>query len=237
MTILLSASSIADYIKCPQKVLYRRTKPFPEVKSKEMIIGSIAHLAIEKGWNSKERAYSIVQSGCKQEGLSKADRVNLEFMIDLYFLNFSGLVGADDLIEYNFKIPLYDDVFIVGKMDRVSRGNLLDWKTGRVYYKLGSDPQCIIYNWAFKKQFEKAPSSLCLAFLATGELVPYREDSMCTEELFNSVIPNMIKTIKNSSYYRLGMFNHSCFRCPYKIGCLGKGESEKYELDSGVSPE
>lgn len=237
MSIYLSASSIADFIKCSQKVLYRRTKPFPEVRSKEMIIGTIAHRALEKGWKSKDRAYSIVHSEAKAEGLLKSDVVNLEFQMDMFFYNFKHLVKEDDLIEYNFKVALYDDVFIVGKMDRISMGNVIDWKTGRVATKLSNDIQCIIYSWSYNKIFENNPKSICVASLAKGELIPYVEDTMYVKEVFERIIPRMIKTIKTESYERLGMFNHSCFRCPFKVGCLGREGVETYELDSGVYPE
>lgn len=236
MSIYLSASSISDFIKCPQKVLYRRTKPFPEKKSKEMIIGIIAHSAVQRGWESRELAYSIVREGAEKEGLSKSDVTNLEFLMDVFFLNFKDRLTNKDKIEYNFKIPLYDDVFIVGKMDRISNGNIYDWKTGsRIPGKLGNDVQCIIYNYAYNRIFSKEPAGICVASLSTGELVPYMEDNLYTDELFDNIIPRMIKTIKTESYERLGMFNHSCFRCTYKLGCLGG--TENYVLDNGISPE
>ncbi len=239
MSIYLSASSIKDFIACPQKVLYRRTKPFPEVRSKAMIMGEIAHQAIEKGWRNRDTAYAIVKELCKENSLAKADRVSLEFYMDIFFLNFKGLLSETDLIEYNFKIGLYDDVFLVGKIDRISKGNLYDWKTGgKISNKLSNDVQCIIYEYAYKKIFNKEPASICLASLAKGELVPYSRDEMYIGELFGKIVPRMIKTIKNETYDKQGMFNHSCFNCPYRIGCLGKGNGEEeYELDSGISPE
>ena len=236
MSIYLSASSIKDFIACPQKVLYRRTKPFPEVRSREMIMGEIAHSAIEQGWKSRERAYQVINYQYKKMGLNDKDRVSLEFYIDMFFLNFRDRLSDNDHIEYNFKFALHDDVFMVGKIDRISDGNLYDWKTGsRVPTKLGNDVQCIIYDFAYKKIFGKEANSICLAALATGELVPYVKSEMHTEQLFNKIIPRMIKTIKNESYEKLGMFNHSCFRCPYKQGCLGG--TENYVMDSGVTPE
>lgn len=238
MSIFLSASSIADFIKCPQKVLYRRTKRVEEVPSREMIIGKIAHAAIEKGWSDRARAVEIVNYWSKSERLSAKDKNDLLFYVDMFFLNFRGLVGEKDEIEYNFKLSLYDDIYLVGKVDRISNGNLFDWKTGRVATKLSTDIQCIIYDYAYEKIFGKQAKSICLAALATGELIPYSRNDFYVKEVFDKIIPRMIKTIKNESYERLGMFNHSCFRCPYKSGCLSgmKGE-EEYVLDSGVSPE
>lgn len=235
MPIYLSASSISDFIKCPQKVMYRIKKTVPEVKSREMVIGTIAHYAIEKGWNNRERALSIIESECKSEGLRKADKTNLEFMIDIFFLNFKDRLTDKDLIEFRFKVPLYDDVFIVGKIDRVSSGNLYDWKTGKLPTKLFNDVQCIIYEWAYHQLFQKEPASICQAGLSTGELLPYRRDELYVEEIFENIIPRMIRTVRHDGYERLGLFNHSCFRCPYKAGCLGGGT--EYVLDSSVSPE
>lgn len=235
MPIYLSASSISDFIKCPQKVLYRFKKTVPEVPNKDMTIGKIVHLALEKGWRSKEQAYSVIHSGVRENDLKKADNTNMEFMVDMFFLNFRDRLGDKDLIEYKFKIPLYDDVFIVGKMDRISGGNLYDWKTSsKLPSRLSNDVQCIIYDWAFNRLFDRGATSICVAGLATGELIPYREDKLFVKELFENIMPRMIKTVRADSYERLGMFNHSCFRCPYKAGCLGGGD---YVLDNSVSPE
>lgn len=236
MSIYLSASSISDFIKCPQKVLYRRTKPFPEVRSKEMIVGEIAHKAIEVGWDNRQLALEVINRMSKENNLGAKEKGDLEFCIDVYFLNFRRLLNKDDLVEYNFKFPLHDDIFLVGKMDRIYNENILDWKTGKVSTKLSSDPQCIIYDYAYRKIFGKEPSSICIASLSTGELIPYRSEKFKVKELFENIIPRMIKTIKTESYERLGMFNHSCFRCPYKLGCLG-GIEEEYVVDSTISAE
>lgn len=235
MPVYLSASSISDFIKCPQRVLYRFKKTVPEVPSRGMIIGRIVHQAIEKGWRDKKHAYSILHAGIKEEGLKTADTINMEFMIDIFFLNFKDKLGDKDLIEYNFKLPLYDDVFIVGKMDRITQGNLIDWKTtSNLPSRLGNDVQCIIYDWAYRKLFGKEPASICVAGLSTGKLIPYREETLYVKELFDNIIPRMIRTIRHETYERLGVFNHSCYLCPYKAGCLGGGE---YVLDNSVSPE
>lgn len=238
MSIYLSASSISDFIKCPQKVLYRRTKQVEQVPSREMVLGNIAHAAIEKGWSDRNRAIEVVNYWVKNESLPRKDRDDLLFYVDIFFLNFKHLLSDKDTIEYNFKLQLYDDVFIVGKMDRISNGNIFDWKTGKVPTRVSNDVQCIIYDYSYEKLFGKQANSICLASLSSGELVPYTRNDFYVKEIFDNIIPRMIKTIKNESYERLGMFNHSCFRCPYKIGCLSgiKGEYDNV-LDNTVSPE
>lgn len=233
MPIYLSASSISDFIKCPQKVLYRIKKLVPEVKSKEMIIGNSMHYILEKGWKSREVAYSLLDYEVKHNELKRADRTKMEFMVDMFFLNFQERLGANDLIEYRFKLPMYDDVFLVGKMDRISAGNLYDWKTGVTASQMSNDVQCIIYDYAFGKLFGREANSICVASLSSGKLIPYVRNPLYTSEIFERIIPKMIKAMKSDTYERLGMFNHSCFKCPYKIGCLGTGGMDVNE----ISPE
>lgn len=222
MSIYLSASSISDFIKCPQKVLYRFTKPFPAKPSTEMIVGKVAHHAIERGWRDISVARNIIDEWVQKERLSKQEHTHLYNMIGTFFVNFKPLLGEKDQVEYMFKIPMYDDIFLVGKMDRISSGVIYDWKTSsRISKKLGSDPQCIIYNYAYKILFQEEPNGVFVASLSTGELVPYRANELATKELFGNIIPRMIRTVKNETYERLGIFNHACFRCQYKEGCLG----------------
>lgn len=226
MSIYLSASSISDFIKCPRKVMYRIKKTVPQIASKEMSMGSIVHKALELGWRERDVAYAIMKDEAKKAGVAKADTYTMEFCLDMFFLNFRPLLKEDDLIEWSFKLPLYDDVFIVGKMDRISGGNVFDWKTGQTANNLSYDVQCILYDWAYRKQFEKSASSICIASLKKGELIPYFRDELYVDEIFNNIIPRMIRTIKNEWWdERLGLFNHSCFRCPFKEGCLERKEN------------
>lgn len=230
MTVYLSSSSIVDFVKCPKKVLYRIKKPFKPLTLKEMVIGEVAHKAIELGWRSKDVAYSVIKDEVRKRDLSLSDATNLQFFIDIFFLNFRGRLDDRDLIEYSFKLNLYDDVFLVGKIDRISGGNIFDWKTtARPSKRSDNDIQCMIYDYAYRNIFKEPAKSINVVYLSKGTLVPYMRNSLYESEVFENIIPRMIKTIRNNSYERLGIFNHSCFRCPYKVGCLGGSQNE---LDS-----
>lgn len=225
MAIYLSASSIKDFIKCSQMVLYRVTKPFPVEKSKDMLLGEVMHSVIERGWRDRDTALTILEEQRNLHKLNKTDMGTLSFYTDIFFLNFRHLLYEEDSVEYQFKIPLHDNVYLVGKMDRISRGNVFDWKTGSKLPKtINNDVQCMIYDFAYREIFKKEPSSVCLAGLADGRLVPFSRNEFMYKELFTKVIPRMIKTMKNDAYERVGMFNHSCYRCQYKSGCLGNME-------------
>jgi ATP-dependent helicase/DNAse subunit B len=231
MSIYLSASSIDDFLKCSQKVEYRIKKPFPEVVSKEMLIGKIMHSIFELAWQTKEEAISMLDAEVKANKLSRADHTNMSFMIDMFFLNIQPRLFKEDLVEYKFKIPVYDDIFLVGKIDRISNGTIFDWKTGLVSKNLGSNIQCIVYDFAYKALFSKEPSGVCMVSLKEGALYPYRKNEYIYRELFTKVIPRMIKVVKSEQYEKTGMFTHGCFRCQYKEGCLGSNKVKTDELE------
>lgn len=237
MSVYLSASSIADFIRCSQKVYYRIYKPFPEIPSKEMLLGRVVHEAIEKGWQDRNVAYDIISKGARKFGFGKADLTNMGFYVDMFFLNFLPRLSDDDKIEYMFKVKLHDDVFIVGKMDRISNGNVYDWKTtSKLSKNLGNDVQCMIYDFAYQSLFKEKPASICLGWLREGQLLPYVENTAYREEVFDRIIPRMIKTIKSNSYEKLGIFNHSCFKCQWRQGCLSTGVNDEL-VDSNFSTE
>ena len=233
--VYLSASSISDFIQCSQKVKYRFGK-IKQIPTKGMTIGRIAHEAIEKGWQDKEIAYRVVQTLGRANELSRSDIGNMEFFMDIFFLNFRPYLREDDKVEYSFKLPLYDDVFIVGKMDRISNGNVYDWKTSsRISKRLDNDVQCIIYDYAYERIFGEPAKSINVCSLSKGNLVPYMKKDIYVKEVFENIIPRMIKTVKNSSFERTGMFNHSCFMCPYKQVCLGTGARDVEDKDPNWS--
>lgn len=234
MSIYLSASSIADFIKCPQKVKFRLDKSV-QVASKEMQRGTLMHEVFEKHWDSSTKAFEAMHIGAEKLGFDGSDINRMQGQLNYFFETFGSNLSYTDLIEYHFKIPLHDGVFIVGKIDRIHEGNIYDWKTGRVATRLSSDVQCIIYEYAYQSLFKRDPVSVNLVDLALPGVISYNRSQIYVDELFDNIIPRMIKTIKNEGYEKLGLFNHSCFRCPYRQVCLWKGEEN--ELDNSVSPE
>jgi CRISPR/Cas system-associated exonuclease Cas4 (RecB family) len=223
VSIYLSASSLKDFIACNRKLYYRFNKGDIEVQeTKDMIVGNIVHYAIEKFWDLYPGASFYMIGECKK--LLPNDTESVDYALACYRIyveNFKKFLSYDDDIEYKFKVPFEKDVFIVGKMDRISQGRVFDWKTDRrPLTNVSNEVQFILYNWAFKKQFGANPSGVYYASLMNGSLIRYSSDPVNEDALFTEVIPQALQAIKNKEYPRNGIFRRSCCKCPYVGVCL-----------------
>ena len=190
-----------------------------------MVVGNIVHEAIEKFWNDgAERLVYIYK-----EFLSRlpSDKLSLDYAYKcntFFTQKFQNLLSSGDVVEEKFRIPLEKDVFIVGKMDRISNGNVFDWKTARrPLTTVSGNIQFILYNWAYKKMYNSNPSGVYYAALGNGSLVKYHPDPVAEKSLFDEIIPQAIRTIKDKDYIRNGIFRKACYRCPYSESCLNGG--------------
>jgi CRISPR/Cas system-associated exonuclease Cas4 (RecB family) len=220
--IFVSASAIHDYLKCSQQVYYRIFEPELKISNREMVLGSITHKVIEKAWQNIDVALNLGKSLCIKENVGAMGQQSIEHFIHTFFERFTILIGKDDKIEKFFKIKLYDDVYLTGKIDRISRGTIIDWKTNATPPKrIDNDPQFIIYNLAYNMLYEKPPEGIYLASLKDGSLVRYTESKNHSEALINQVIPEFVETVRRKSFVKSGLFTGACYRCPYKVQCLG----------------
>lgn len=203
-----------------------------------MVIGEIVHFAIEKFWDDYIGGLSYIE---KQMSLRLADTSGAIPAKDMnyaqtcfttYWYKFRDYLTDSDVIEYKFKVPYDSNVFIVGKMDRVANGNIFDWKTARNPPKnISGSIQFLLYNWAYRKIYDKQPSGVYYAALSTGALVKLKPDQFLEDILINDLIPNAVRVIKSKDFVRNGIFNKSCYRCTYSQSCL---EGMPNELDMPI---
>jgi len=227
MAIYVSASSLKDFIKCSKKVYYRIFEPSLAVQSEASTLGIIAHKILEQSWDDKERAVSLASKMCLQENLGDHAINSIETYVHTYFEKFSKLLKPSDLIEHRFKVKLDTDVFLVGVFDRVSAGNVYDWKTTtKTPTRIDNDIQFNIYNMAYKMLFNSPPTGLYLASLREGRLVRYVESKQHIDTLRNGIIPEFVETIRKKEFIKSGLFSNQCYYCPYKTDCLSKGEED-----------
>lgn len=230
MPIYLSASSIKDFLECSKRFEFRTTHKEQEIQNDDMTVGTIVHYAIEKFWNDELSATQEIEQQLKFFNLPATSVGKARTSLETFFLNFRGLLSDDDLIEYSFKLPLEKDVFLVGKIDRISNGNIFDWKTTTTPpTDISKDIQFIIYQEAYRRLFKKEPIATYYGSLTTGKLIKLKSNLALTNLLFYDIIPAMTTQVKEKLFYKKGMFTNSCHRCVYKELCF---EESNYVVDS-----
>lgn len=227
MPIHVSASSLADYISCSNKVHFRVFETGEAVPTREMLMGTITHKVLEKAWQDKDVALNLADTLCKKEGIDAIGKESVNHFVHTYFDHFRFLVANDDKVEKRFKVKLYDDVFLVGVFDRVTNDIIIDWKTNAKPPKnIDNNVQFILYDWAYKLLYDRRPSGLYLAALKDGTLVKYKESKQHADVLINNIVPEFVEAVRTRTFVKTGLFNGACYRCQYKIPCLGGGKYE-----------
>jgi len=221
MALYLSASLLKEYVSCNRKVYYRTNRPDIAIQNIGMIVGEIVHKAIELYWNNQEGSYEYMLSEMKRRLPNEPTNFASDCLY-VYHNNFSNLTSEEDSVEVKFKLPYEKDVFIVGMMDRITvAGNILDWKTeANPPSNISNEIQFILYNWAYKRIYNKEPSGVYFASLRTGHLVKLNYDAVKENILVNEIIPLAIKDIRNKNYVRNGIFRKGCYKCQYSNTCL-----------------
>lgn len=229
MTIYFSASSIKDMLACSMMYFNRRYHKDKAVETTPLVVGKIVHEAIEIHSESREKALNLAKNKFEWYNLTKKDEKLVESHVNSYFDNFKSLTEPTDEIERFFKFRYSDGVYIVGKWDRISSGDVLwDWKTTkRPPSNIDKDPQFIIYNEAYYQEFGKYPSAILYGALATGKIINFNPVDKFKHLLFEEYIPSMLDRILAGDFVHEGIlrYDYPCKRCLYQEYCfeqLGK---------------
>lgn len=230
MGINISASSIADYISCSQKVKFRFASSDQQIQTPEMLTGTIVHEIIEKHTNQEEALNHLNEKmlSCNLDNTMKARAIN---SIDNFFEFFQQFLTREDKSESKFKLGYTDGLFLVGKFDRITPdGKIFDWKTSATCPKdISNSIQFIFYWECYKKIYGEEPSSLFFAHLPTKKLVRYVPNKILTNYLFNEVIPKMVYDIKHDRVMKTGLYTNICKNCAFQKHCFSE---MNYVVDS-----
>lgn len=231
MSIYISASSIIDYLKCEKIVDFRINSPEKGLQNENMIVGTMVHQAIEKFWNSRDKGINDIKSQLAVLGFTSTIKKKAVTSITNFYDNYALLLSDKDLVEHRFRIKLHDDVFLVGKMDRVSDdGIIYDWKTAfRPPDEIETDPQFIIYYTAYLKLFNKQPLSVLGVYLMQNKVVPYVPNQYYIDLLYNTIIPRMESDIRRKELPKSGRFKGVCDSCIFKKACF---EDDDYVVEN-----
>lgn len=227
MEIRLSASYIQDYLDCPAKAYFRRYHSKDVEDSPDLNVGTIVHDVAERH-KTLESGLKYAESQYLGYNLTGKYVEKAEKCIRNFFSpDFQALITPEDKIENQFKIPLGNDVYLIGMIDRIlPYGRLIDWKTNARSFSR-HNIQSIIYTWAYRKLYKREPVDFVFAFLNPGDISVLKPDPRLEKVLFSEIIPHIINTIKRlGTYPRTGEYNGSCYMCGYKSLC------KENELDS-----
>jgi hypothetical protein len=194
--------------------------------------GTAVHEVIEKNWDDD------VKGNRRLGRLSKGNIDHAKAAKDLrtFYKFFAPRLSKDDLIEKKFTIPYTNGVKIRGMFDRVtSNGVIYDWKTNkRLPVDLSTDPQFILYHYAYSVLNRRPPASVFFASLPYGKLVKFRHNKAKEDILLNEIIPDMLEHIYEDKFNPTGIYRFTtCRNCFFKKHCHRTlGLEEKNELDS-----
>lgn len=218
--IRISESVIKDYLVCPKRVHYRINMPEESIATNAMALGTAVHTTLEKAWRSSKEALLELEIQLDKNNV-KISREYAYKSIANFFKSFQELVSEDDVIEKYFRIPVGNDIFLTGKLDRVSNGIVIDWKTGATEPEdIERDTQCMFYYTAYKKLYGKEPAGVYLVFLAKNKIISFVPNLTFLNEFENNTIPFVINGIRSNWYPRNGLFSYkACKNCSFQNIC------------------
>src|SRR5574343_642189 len=159
-----SPTAIASFIRCPRHWVALATKETRSGTSDAATLGNIVHKALEN-YAILPLDIEVLYSAAHQElGPLPNDLYQRGLQAVLWakpFLLNENLVRYADgkpVVEHTFTIPVGDEVFLRGIMDRVEITsdsiNVIDFKTGFIFEskeELSLSPQVVIYTLAAKQ--------------------------------------------------------------------------------------
>lgn len=217
--IKISASAIRDYLECPAKVKFRHLVPEQAEQNEKMAIGTVVHKTVELFYNDRDKGFSYALQKAHEMTLNE-DKINK--CLKNFYNNYSHLLADTDEVEKFFSYPLYKDVNIVGKIDRISNGVIYDWKTGETCPDtLANDIQFIIYFISYIKLYNKEPISSVLVSLNDNKILTYKFNEPYATILMQQIIPTMVDQIKSKNLAKTGLYNrYTCKRCSFRKVCM-----------------
>lgn len=223
--INVSATSLRDFLDCTMKYYYRNVANLSGSISEDAYAGIIVHDTIEKFWDKDFSFYKEYLSSNLDQNMSQKVLDKVLICLSNFDTYFKSMCTDKDNNEVKFKIKIDNEYYLTGRIDKVTNtGSVIDWKTSVNMPKfLENDVQLIIYNEAYKRLYGKNPEIVLIANLFNNRTIMYKENKLFRDELFNGVIPNLLKIRKSKSFHRDGIFKKKCFECPFKNQCYKDG--------------
>lgn len=227
----LSATSIKDYLSCPQKFEYRLQGEEQEANA-YFVRGIAVHETIEnqnlettgeaKSWflerfselvneRNPEFPYRNTFSSMAQESYQ---------MLDNYYNIIHPSQPPIRQVELFFNVSI-GEIEFSGKIDQIRDGSIYDWKTTmkplddvvRV-----ADYQFTLYDMAYKELYGEYPRHTYYGHLYEGKLIELERTQEDYDYLY-SVASQITVAIEEEIFPR-NYDKYGCFYCPFKHLCF-----------------
>ncbi len=235
-----SYTQLETYERCPLQYKYQYIMRVPTTPSASLSFGDTIHKTMQYFYNEfmkdktvpLEKLLRIYKNSWIPLGYASADhekRMKSEGIKILtgYFDKYHNRQIDILATEKPFKIKLYDQIFITGKIDRIDRGvgstiEIVDYKTGKkpTDKDLKKSLQLSIYALAATNRglYNKKLRDVNLVFyyLQTGDRISFKKTP---EEISDTKtrIKTIVDEIKSSAYDpKVGPW---CDFCPFKMIC------------------
>ena len=237
----LTASSIKDYLDCPQKLEYRlhgesstpnayflRGTVVHEIiadrsidnptKAKEVFFEEFSRLVVE---NDPEFPFRTTFTSMVKESNK---------MLDNYYLKIDPAFDAPlpEHIEMFFEVTIGGQVF-KGVIDQIREDSVFDWKTTVKPLDpvtRNADYQFTLYGLAYKELFGKYPKNIYYGHLYSGE-VHKLERTEADYEYLKEVANQVDFSMKNDIFPR-NYSKYGCALCQYKHLCFDEDDKIRY---------
>jgi CRISPR/Cas system-associated exonuclease Cas4 (RecB family) len=225
----LSATSINDFLECPQRFWYRTNHPEASKVSDHVVFGGVVHDAIEKFDNLDEALdWSLTEWDIKsQSGNFMPDKQvkkppkSFKRMLKNYYNVIEPEIDGGEK-EVFFRLPwkgTTEEIEVLGKMDRVT-DSVYDWKTGArkpSKYQLHA-LQFYLYAWAYEKIHGRPPKAVYYGFLNSGSIIEVDIKPILMENV-ESTIDYVIENMDKDPIRVVG---YQCSGCFYKEICFAQ---------------
>jgi RecB family exonuclease len=216
--INLSKTTITDYLKCPAIVYFKHNfQGESSLQTPAMLVGTVLHDVIEKKWQDRTSALTYLRQQIKLNSL-ESHEARMTICIDNFFKIFRPMLKESDLIEYRFKTKI-SGFDVVGRIDRMNKSVILDWKTGKLPFSPETDLQLALYYIVFNKIFKRKPTYVGYCSLEYGKMGGGLPSLETIDTITNIVIPEVGNAIKKNIYYKKGLLVDDCYNCPCKEVC------------------
>ena len=200
--LILSATDIQTYLKCPLQLKYRKIMKVPSKPSMPALKGEVIHSALDQLGKAKMYGYepdlrAVIRAAHRDlqssgvlfdEHVFESAKSSLDEIIENYVKWDQGTTGEMVGTEIRVETSI-DGIAYKAKIDRITKNSegryeIVDFKTGKaVETKAGIKilPQANIYAHAVREKYGSLPSKVSLVYLAknnTSRIYEVTEESL-----------------------------------------------------------